>query len=307
MSWRAPASCSDPPERPGHLRRGDCRITRCPACREGGALVAEGGALVCPDCCSRWPEIEGLVRLYREPWVQGTDRLLRRFYDGLPSLHDPATRYLLPVMQSRTDGATREGWVPFLELEGLTRPDDGEPVRILEVGIGAGANLPLLDRGLPPGLPVEIWGLDLSRGMLGQCQRRVAQSRDDRVRLVLGDAHALPFSGGVFDRVFHVGAAGSFRDPALALAEMARVARPGTPIVVVDEQLDPARSHGMYHRMMFRMLTFYDSDPHCPVELLPQGATDVERRQVSRFYYGLRFRMPVEARGGLNRPRTRPG
>lgn len=294
MSWRAPASSSGP-DRAGRLAQDDTRITRCPACLQDGPLVPEGRALVCPECCARWPERDGLLRMYREPWVQGTDRLLRRFYDGLPSLHDPASRLLLPLMQSRTDGATREGWVPLLELDALTPPESSAPVRVLEVGIGGGANLPLLERGLPPDLDVDIWGLDLSLGMLRQCRRRIARSGEDRVRLLLGDAHALPFADGVFDRVFHVGAAGSYRDPALALAEMARVARPGTPIVVVDEQLDPERGHGPYHRAMFRLLTFYDADPHCPVELLPEGATDVEQRQVSRFYYGLRFRMPTAA------------
>ena len=73
---------------------------------------------------------------------------------------------------------------------------------------------------------------------------------------------------------------------------MARVARPGTPIVVVDEQLDPARCHGLYHRLVFRALTFYTPDAVCPRADLPAGATDVLEEQVSRFYYCLRFRMP---------------
>jgi ubiquinone/menaquinone biosynthesis C-methylase UbiE len=175
-----------------------------------------------------------------------------------------------------------------LELEGL--PLD-RPVRILEVGVGTGANLPRIEAALPPGLAgrAEVWGLDLSRGMLAGAQRRISRLGYGHVRLVQGDAHALPFRDQAFDRVFHVGGIGGFRDPARALAELARVARPGSPIVVVDEQLEPGL--GPLRWTFFRALTFYDRAPHCPVEALPPGAWDILEEQVSRFYYSLRFRV----------------
>ena len=91
--------------------------------------------------------------------------------------------------------------------------------------------------------------------------------------------------------MFHIGALGSFRDPAAALAEMGRVAKPGTPVVVVDEQLDQGSHNGLRARLAFRLLTFYDTDPHAPVEALPGGATDVQVDQISRFYYCMRFVM----------------
>ena len=241
----------------------------------------------------RWPVVDGLARLYREPWVRGTDRTLRRIYDAVPSLHRPANRFLLPALQFRSELATRAGYLPRLELNSLAPHADGSPPRILEVGIGDGINLDLLDRHLPADQRVDIWGVDLSRGMLAQCRARIGRTPRAAVRLVLADAHALPFPDASFDRVFHVGAAGSYRDPALALAEMARVARPGTPIVVVDEQLDPDHRQSLYHRAMFRALTFYDERPHCPLEFVPAGAEDVIEEQISRFYYCLRFRIPA--------------
>lgn len=251
------------------------------------------GKLDCPGCGASWPIELGLPRLYREEAVRGTDRLMRLFYDGLPSLHDPLTRHLLPRLQGDgTEASLRDGYMKRLELAALAPPPSGRPLRILEVGVGAGANLPLLQRDLPRGLDVAIWGLDLSLGMLQQCQRRLRRWTGPPVHLLAGDAHALPFPDGAFDRVFHVGAMGSFRDGRRVLAEMARVAVPGTPIVVVDEQLDPAREHGLVTRAAFRLLTFYDPAPRCPVDLLPPGATDVLEEAVSRFYYCLRFRAP---------------
>jgi len=45
----------------------------------------------------------------------------------------------------------------------------------------------------------------------------------------------LLFVDGIFDVVFRVGGINFFNDKARAIAEMIRVARPGTKIVIVDE------------------------------------------------------------------------
>ena len=263
----------------------------CPTCR--GRLALEGARLDCQQCGASWPIVDGLARLYRESTVRGTDRLMRLFYDGLPSLHDPLTRHLLPLLSAGgSEALLRDGYMLRIDLAALAPRPDGRALRILEIGVGAGANLPLLQRDIPKGIPVEIWGLDLSVGMLGQSQRRLLKWTGPPVHLLVGDAHALPFADGAFDRVFHVGAMGSFRDGRRVLAEMTRVAAPGTPIVVVDEQLDPGRVQRLHHRAAFRLLTFYDASPHCPVELLPPGVTDVLEEAISRFYYCLRFRAP---------------
>ena len=230
----------------------------------------------------------GLTRLYREDAVRGTDRLRRVIYDGLPVLHD----LLTPLLQSVSEARMRAGYVRRVELGVLTPHEDGSPVRVLEVGVGSGANLPLLRDGLPPGLDVEVWGVDLSEGMLKHCKRRLRSGEHSGVRLMMADAHALPFPDASFDRVFHVGGIGGYQAPERALAEMARVAKPGTPLVVVDEQMDPAFRPSLLQRAAFRAITFYSRDPHCLRELLPPGAFDVTAEQVAPFYYCLSFRMP---------------
>jgi ubiquinone/menaquinone biosynthesis C-methylase UbiE len=256
----------------------------------GGHL--EQGELGCETCRRRWPVRAGLPRLVDEAEVRGSDRFMRLLYDSLASLHDPAARLLLPVLQLSSVEALRDGYMRRLALARLRRPRAPRPLRILEVGIGGGANLPLIERDLRPDLDVDLWGVDLSEGMIRQCRRRLAAHAGRSVRLLLADAHALPFPDASFDRVFHVGGIAAFRDPRRALAEMARVARPGTPIVVVDEQLDPERRHGLYFRTVFRLLTFYDAAPTCPRMHLPAGARAVREEQLSRFYYCLTFRAP---------------
>lgn len=284
---------------------GDVQHLVCPRCRGGlefeGNIVAarlHAGALRCDGCGGVWPVKEGLPSLYDEDAVWGSDRFMRLMYDHLAPLHDPAVEYTLPLFQAGSAADMRAGYLARMALERLAPREDGQPVRILDVGVGTGADLPLVRRRLPPAFSrgavgaVEIWGLDLSRGMLRICRDRLRRAGDRETRILLADAHALPFRDGVFDRVFHVGGIAGYRDPARALAEMARVAAPGTPIVVVDEQLDRSRRQNLYHRLTFRLVTYYDPDPHCPVEHVPPGAVDVRAEQLNRFFYCLTFSMP---------------
>ena len=298
-----PMSASSRP--PGALHLSDVDRLRCP--EGGGCLRFDGrapggwleeGRLLRADGGEPWAVRRGLPWLYREAQVRGPDRLMRHFYDGLPRLHDPAVKYTLPLFQTGgTERALRDGTFARIDLGALKPRPDGQPLRILEVGVGAGANLAFIYRDLPLGLPVEVWGLDLSAGMMAVARRKLARQPAWQVRLLAGDAHRLPFPDHFFDRVFHVGGIGGFNDPAAALAEMGRVAVPGTPIVVVDERLDPARRHRLGHRLLFRAITFYDEDPRAPVAELPAQAVDVHDEQVSRFYYCLSFKMPASSGG----------
>jgi ubiquinone/menaquinone biosynthesis C-methylase UbiE len=244
---------------------------------------------------------DGLPHLFDEAQVRGLDWLSRLSYDAFARLHDPAVRFLLPVLQ--LESASRDHFMRRLDLATLRPTRSGRPRRVLEIGVGGGANLPMIERDLPPGLDVEIWGLDLSRGMIEQCRWRLEGHRGRRVRLLLADAHSLPFRDGTFDRVFHVGGIAAYRDPRRGLAEMARVARPGTPIVVVDERLDPNRSHWWHQRLMFRLMALTGALTGSPVLLLPKGATRIADEQTARFYYCLTFYMRAK-RGRAQRSRA---
>ena len=103
--------------------------------------------------------------------------------------------------------------------------------RVLEVSVGPGVNLPYLVGRPDVG---EVHGLDISSGQLRRCQV-LCQKRGWSVPLYLGNAEALPFEDATFDAVFHIGGINFFNDKAKAIAEMVRVAKPGTHIVICDE------------------------------------------------------------------------
>jgi len=101
-------------------------------------------------------------------------------------------------------------------------PKPGE--RILDLGCGSGALMELLARAGARGV-----GVDYSRVSLGVARNALACGR-----LVLGTAPSLPFCDACFDRVASLGVLGylSRADLARALAECARVLRPGGRIVI---------------------------------------------------------------------------
>jgi SAM-dependent methyltransferase len=230
----------------------------------------------------------GLPELLLPEQVGGLDRLMRGIYDGFGALHDPALRLLLPRVEGVSEAEARSRLLDAMELRRLLPPPQDRPLRVLDVACGTGAEL----RGLALRLPrdTELFGIDLSRRML-EIGRRNLRRADVRAELCLGDAHALPYADAFFDLVVHVGGINAFSDKRRALAEMLRVAGPGAPIFVVDEQLrDGGRGIPLWKRGLFRVVTFWDAVQVAPTAELPEEASEVELLQPFDFYYALRFR-----------------
>ena len=103
--------------------------------------------------------------------------------------------------------------------------DAGE--RLLDVGCGTGL---LLARLVGRSPFRELTGVDLSPGMVAQARRRLPGS----VRLLAGDAGALPFPPGSFDVVVSASSFHYWPAPARGLEEARRVLRPGGHLILTD-------------------------------------------------------------------------
>ena len=95
--------------------------------------------------------------------------------------------------------------------------------QIADIACGTGI---LADRIQHELLPDEVYGIDMSEGMLAQ-----ARKRSDRVRWMSAPAEELPFEGGFLDAVVTTSAFHFFDQPA-ALAEFHRVLTPGGIVAV---------------------------------------------------------------------------
>lgn len=81
----------------------------------------------------------------------------------------------------------------------------------------------------------QVIGVDPSPGMLAGGMKKVARAgAARRVRLVLGDGQALPLETGTADGVSIAFGIRNVPDRLAGLREMARVARPGAPLAVLE-------------------------------------------------------------------------
>jgi 2-polyprenyl-3-methyl-5-hydroxy-6-metoxy-1,4-benzoquinol methylase len=144
-------------------------------------------------------------------------------------------RLLPTIYQDRHNTAL--GWIRELAL----RPN----ARILEVGCGAGLVTIALAR---KGHTVDA--LDATPVMLHITRNdAIEQGVQDRIRILSGDVHALPFKERTFDLVIAIGVIPWLHSERMALQEMQRVLKPGGYLLVTADNnarlsriLDPVSS-----------------------------------------------------------------
>lgn len=113
----------------------------------------------------------------------------------------------------------------------LPRDDHAAAPRVLDCGLGAG-DLSLALGETLPATKLEFHGVDVSPGMVAEAERRFAE-QGRRLRARVQTLCDLPYDDGSFDLVMSAHAIEHLPDPRAGLAEMARVLRPGAPLLVV--------------------------------------------------------------------------
>ena len=187
-------------------------------------------------------------------------------HDRWLSLYDPLTRLL------GAQAALREL---------LSRTELRPGLRILDIGCGTGTLATMVKLQQPQ---VDVVGLDPDPKALQRAKRK-AEHAGAAVDFVLGFADAIPFPDASFDRVMssfmlhHLTLDGK----RAALADVARVLKPGGTLHVVDFVSAGDRPRGVFARMLHADDHLTDSGAGRTVALLERagftGATEVGARR----------------------------
>jgi SAM-dependent methyltransferase len=120
---------------------------------------------------------------------------------------------------------------------------------VLEVGFGGGALL----RSLLLGTREEVFGADISDSLIGRARERFARDvRRGRLHLLRTSVEDLPLPPETVTKAVSVNSLYFWPDPPAALAEIARVMKPGGRLVIVFEPAAELRKWPG-HRFGFRL------------------------------------------------------
>ncbi len=142
--------------------------------------------------------------------------------------------------------------LPTAAIEAAVLAVVGQPGAVLDIGTGTGRLLALLAPHTPRGL-----GIDASRAMLALARARLARPELAHCAVRQADMYRLPLTGAAFDTVVLQMVLHYAEDPAAAVAEAARMVRPGGQLVVID--LAPHDRSELADRLAHRWPGFSDT------------------------------------------------
>lgn len=157
----------------------------------------------------------------------------------------------------------------------LVPPGPAADGPILDLCTGTGDLALAYDRAA--GGAVSVVGADFCHEMLVRAAAKVAMKRaGERIRLIEADAQALPFGDGVFQLVVVAFGLRNVTDPDRGLAEMARVARPGGRVAVLEFSRPRGRLFGSLYRWYFRAVLprigqVFSRSPESAYRYLPES------------------------------------
>lgn len=257
----------------------------CPHCQadlilmsqEKGEII-DKGELRCEQCSRSYLIHEGIARFIQVEELSGLNRRFSHLYDLFSYVYIPWSKAVFLFFGG--EKKNRRDLVERMQLHGGN---------ILEVSVGPGPNLPFLFETSKAGM---VFGLDISPGQLKRCQAFARRGGWD-VDLFLATAEELPFKDEAFDTVFHMGGINFFSDKAAAVNEMIRVAKPGTRLLIGDENEKGAKFYEGTLPGFSSSFKGGREKVNAPVDLIPMDMVDKKVESLwSGYFYSITFTKP---------------
>ena len=199
----------------------------------------------------------------------GDDAKYNKIYNIFALLYDLNEKVMGRLLAGVDMVEGRKQIVSFLGLK--------PGMSILEVSPGPGVFQKYLRNDI--GEAGELVALDLSMGMLRQCQKR---NEKLKVQLIHGNAQFLPFADNSFDVLYHFGGINLFNDPQKAISEFIRVVKKDGIVSWGDEGFSDTYKHERRKKMMLKINPGFTK----PRPVIPDSVYDVKENEV---YDGLAY------------------
>ena len=202
---------------------GELGIYACPICKR--RFRQEVGVLRCSTCSQAYLIREGIPDFILEELSQSKDPVLRRmrFIDRMASIYE--TRLWYPIVLNVYGGFDSPSLAQLIST--VCQKVQSIKGRVLDVACGPGTY------GRRIASPSrEVFGIDVSMGMLRQGAAYTATEGIPNVHFARARVEALPFANELFDATLCCGSLHLFADTVTALREMARVMKPGAILSV---------------------------------------------------------------------------
>ena len=136
----------------------------------------------------------------------------------------------------------------------------GDPVRLLDLGAGAGNSHDRLSRILPN---IDYTGLDI------ESSPEVARRARSDLRFVTYDGETIPFDDAYFDAIFCKQVLEHVRRPDAVVSEVARVLKPGGLFIGSVSQLEPYHSHSIFNWTAYGLYRVFSDHDLALLEVRP--------------------------------------
>jgi SAM-dependent methyltransferase len=196
----------------------------CPLCRSSLSRSEEGYS--CRFCRRVYSVKNEIPNFLTEPESESENPMIRSVgtIDRLAKIYETGLWY--PIVYHIYGGIK----IPPVKetVERVTEMTDAEGGVVLDVACGTGIYTRSIARRA-----ANVYGIDISQGMLEQARKLSEGEGLDNVVLSRADVEKLPFTDDFFDAACCAGALHLFPDTVKALKEIGRVLKPEGPLAVM--------------------------------------------------------------------------